>query len=53
MTLKQDTLIRLGTELAELIDAPNGIGGGAIVLGLICEIEDLRRRLPPPDPSRT
>jgi hypothetical protein len=37
--------------LAELIDAPNGVGGGAIVLELICEIEDLQRRLQPPEPT--
>jgi len=50
--MKQDVLIRLLQEMAEIVDGPEGIGGGAILLEAACEIEDLQRRLPPADPSR-
>ena len=49
--MKQELLKRLLADMAELVDGPNGPGGGAILLEAICEIEDLQRRLPPPEPT--
>lgn len=51
--MKQDTLLKLLAEMAELVDGPNGPGGGAILLEAMCEIEDLQRRLPAPEPTTT
>lgn len=44
-------LKELLAEMAEMVDAPNGPGGGALLLEAIVEIDDLERRLPPQDPS--
>lgn len=49
--MAQATLIELLQELAEIVDRPDGPGGGAILLEAISEIEDLQRRLPPPEPT--
>lgn len=51
--MKQETLIRLLLEMAEIVDSKDGPGGGAILQEAASEIEDLQRRIPPPDPSRT
>lgn len=50
--MKQDTLLELLSEMAKIVDGPGGPGGGAILLEAVCEIEDLRKRLPPPEPTR-
>ena len=50
--MKQETLKELLAQMAEIVDGPNGPGGGAILLEAICEIEDLQRRLPPAEPTR-
>ena len=49
--MNQATLLSLLADMAEIVDAPSGPGGGAILLEAICEIEDLKRRLPPPEPT--
>lgn len=51
--MKQDTLKLLLAELADIVDGPNGPGGGAILLEAICEIEELQRRLPAAEPTTT
>ena len=50
--MKQDTLLKLLEEMADIVDGPNGPGGGAIIHAAISEIEDLKKRLPPPEPIR-
>lgn len=47
----RDTLKSLLAELAEVLDAPDGIGGGAIVLMALAELEALERQYRPPEPS--
>lgn len=44
-------LKELLSEMAEQLDAPDGPGGGAILLEAVTEIDDLERRLPPHEPS--
>lgn len=55
--MRQDNLVRLLREMAEIVDRPNGLGGGAILRAAAQEIEDLRRhltqRLAPPEPIAT
>lgn len=43
--MKQDTLVRLLNEMAEIVDGPNGPGGGAILHEAASEIADLKRQL--------
>lgn len=49
--MKRDTLLQLLAEMAEIVDGPNGPGGGAILLEAVCEIEELQRLLPAPEPT--
>lgn len=50
--MKQETLLRLLTEMAEIVDRPEGPGGGAILHEAVEEIKDLQKRLgPAPEPT--
>ncbi len=46
-----ETLIKLLNEMAEIVDGPNGPGGGAILHEAVSTIEELQRRLPPAEPT--
>lgn len=46
--MKQDTLLVLLAAMAEIVDAPDGPGGGAILHEAMAEIQELQRRLQRP-----
>ncbi len=43
--MHRDTLVRLLTEMADIVDSEGGPGGGAILLEAVAEIESLYLRL--------
>ena len=49
--MKRELLLKLLTEMAEIVDGPAGPGGGAILLEAVCEIEDLQRLIPEAEPT--
>lgn len=48
--IQRETLKSLLAEMAEIVDKPDGPGGGLILLTAIAEIEDLERLIPPAEP---
>lgn len=44
--MKRELLLKLLIEMAEIVDGPDGPGGGAILLEAACEIEGLQRLMP-------
>lgn len=47
-----DTLTRLLEEMAEIVDKPEGVGGGMILLEAADTLRQQQRLIPPTEPTR-
>ena len=50
--MKVDALVRLLSEMAEIVDEPGNCGGAAILLEAAEHLKVLQTLMPPPYPSR-
>ena len=50
--MKIDALVRLLSEMAEIVDEPGNCGGAAILLEAVEHLKVLQTLMPPPYPSR-
>lgn len=50
--MKADILVSLLRDMAELVDKPGNLGGGAILLEAAETIIQQRRLIPPSEPTR-